>query len=99
MGMATNIMLENQSKLDAAIEIAIRAKYLKRCEYHPDCIMITDDTDDFTAVYRLGNSLMSKNDPLTSRFNVNRREMTDKIKEAMESSGEYCYSCDHWERE
>jgi hypothetical protein len=97
MSIAKHFMMEDQEKLDAATEIAIRTGILERCEYHSDTVLGTDDTD-FTEAYKLGNSLISKGDPLVAIFKGNRREMTDKIKEAIESHGEECPSCASYAR-
>jgi hypothetical protein len=98
MSGVLNQQMDDQHKLDIATEIALRAGILQRCDAHTDTILGTDETD-FTIAYRLGNALMTQGDPLVAIFRGDRREMTDNIKAAIESSGEGCPSCAKYDRE
>ncbi len=97
MGRAKDEMIRDQGRLAAAVEIAIQSGLLKRCPYH-DYFYFAGEYD-YTAAYKLGNHLMSHNDPLTEIFEGDRHAMTDKIKEAIDSAGEGCPGCEAWNRE
>ncbi len=72
MSGVLNRSMEDQNKLDVATEIAIRAGILQRCENHSDTVLGTDDMD-FTAAYKLGNSLVSQGHLLVSIFKLTVR--------------------------
>jgi hypothetical protein len=90
MGGYKRMMEDAEAKRAAAIEIAIEAGALKRCEYHDD---VYEGSRDFEAAYRLGNTKFSRGE--AGAFE-NRREMTDYIKEVIEDHpAEECPSCEH----
>jgi hypothetical protein len=74
---------EIEAKRDMAVEIAIEAGVIKRCEIHEDVIL--EDGADIEDAYRLGNYKFT-NGELADTFR-DRREMTDTIKEMVEWHG------------
>jgi len=75
-----------------AESIAVKAKVLRRCEYHPDQLMENPDVDVQHA-YRIGNAMFTAGE-LKETFD-SRLEMTDAIKSAVsEISLDYCGICE-----
>jgi hypothetical protein len=74
-------MGSQQDQLDdereTAVEIAIRAGVLARCEIDQD--VVPGSLDD-EAAYKLGNYLITQDDPSVAVFGGDRRAMTDAIK-------------------
>jgi predicted RecB family nuclease len=87
MGQAKKAMMEEEEKGAVAISIAVRAGVLKYCDrhsnhYHP--------SDDLTPAYKLGNYLITNGE--VDNFD-DSRDMTDHVKEAVESAADECYAC------
>jgi hypothetical protein len=90
MGVAKREMEDHEAKFGAALDIAIQAGVLEQCEFHDGCIF--ELSGDLDAAYKLGNSRFTAG-KLNGTF-ASRREMTDLIKEAVESnSADECPSC------
>jgi hypothetical protein len=67
---------------NAAIAIAVQAKVLAPCQVCSELVTVGNEEDDwhtYTSAYRLGNSLISRDDSPTRCFNGNRQEMTDAV--------------------
>lgn len=96
MGIAKRQLEELETKNFVALEIAIEAGVLQRCEHHDDAIFEGDA--DIEDAYKLGNAKFSRGE-LGNHFE-SRREMTDAIKGAVEThcAGE-CYSSAKWRNE
>lgn len=76
--------------MDSVAELAIEAGILEKCEIHE---VIFQNGGDITDAYKLANSKYSRGE--TYGFN-SRVELTDAIREVMESSdyaGDCCERC------
>lgn len=80
MGIAKQSLLNHEHKRNIAIEIAVEAGVLERCEYHNDAVF--RGTEEITEAYKLGNIRFTEGE-VSNKFN-GRREMTDIIKEVVE---------------
>ncbi len=90
MGGAKQMMEEHEGKLGVAMELALEANVLEKCEYHDDCIYA--GSEDIESAYKLGNYKLS-NGELEAVFK-DRREMTDLVKEVVEDhQGDECFAC------
>ncbi|KTC27965.1 hypothetical protein AO239_12180 [Pseudomonas sp. ICMP 19500] len=87
MGQAKNAMMEEEEKQSMAISIAVRAGVLEYCERHSNHY---NPGNDPTPAYKLGNSLMTSGE--VGNFD-NSRDMTDHVKEVVESAADECYAC------
>ncbi len=95
MGSAKNHAMEIEDKMSAATEIAIRVGLLRRCEQHEYVVVGTGDHVD---AYKLGNHLITTNDPLVESFHGDRKELTDTILEITKWYGT-CPGCEKLARE
>ena len=91
MGGAKREMERQEGLHFEAIETAVAAGVLRRCEFHEDTVW--DPGGDPTDAYKLANYRLSRSGSVDSR---SRREMTDAIKDAIEQSGDGCYFCERW---
>jgi len=92
MSFIKRLIERQEEQLDVAIEIALDARVLRKCEYH-GTLMAGDP--DIQAAYRLGNARFTAGQ-YRGDFD-DRREMTDAIKKAVEdNSPDECYSCERW---
>lgn len=80
-------MMEEEEKQSMAISIAVRARVLEYCERHSNHY---NPGNDPTPAYKLGNSLMTSGE--VGIFD-NSRDMTDHVKEVVESAADECYAC------
>lgn len=87
MGQAKKAMMEEEEKEAVAISIAVRAGVLKYCERHSNHY---NPGNDPTPAYKLGNSLITNGE--VEDFD-DPRDMTDHVKEAVESAADECYAC------
>lgn len=87
MGQAKQAMMDEEEKEAVAISIAVRAGVLEYCDKHSNHY---NPGNDPTPAYKLGNSLMSYGE--VDNFD-NSRDMTDHVKEAVESAADECYAC------
>lgn len=81
-----------QDRFNVATEIAIEAGVLERCEFCEATVF--QGGEDVEEAYKLGNTQFSQGE-LVGVF-ASRREMTDAIKAAVESSdhaAECCFHC------
>jgi hypothetical protein len=90
MSRAKELIWEQIEQADIAEEIAVEAKVLKRCPWHGNAYQ---DDFDLTAAYMLGNRKFSRNE-LHAVFD-SRREMTDTIKDVVDSAPLECLHCEH----
>ena len=74
---------------EAAEEIAIRARILKRCPLHEEIVHATGQ-DNYEVAYRIANKLVTEEDSLVAPFEGNRRKLTDLIKSICD---EYMLRC------
>src|SRR5437763_12125688 len=79
MSVVKELLVENECRWLAAVEISKRAGVLNRCEI---CEELTEVHFEelLKKAYAIGNSLISKNNPLTRDFkndSLGRRELTD----------------------
>jgi hypothetical protein len=94
MSFAKRAIVEDERKRAAAIQVAIRAEYLKRCQFGI-CDELTEhhSEDILKKAYAIGNALISKNDPLTQAFKDNphdRKELTDILKSLWTDFSDEC---------
>ena len=87
MGQAKHAMMEEEEKRDVAIGIAVKAGVLKYCRLHSNHYNPGHDT---TPAYKLGNAMISSGE--VSIFE-NSRDMTDHVKDVVESAADECYTC------
>jgi hypothetical protein len=82
MSITKDLLVEQELKWAAAVEISKRAGVLSRCELCEELTEIHTE-DNVKMAYAIGNSLISKNDLLTKYFknsSAGRRELTDMLK-------------------
>ena len=90
MGGAKQMMEEKEAKLCIAMQIALEAGVLKKCEFHENCNYAGGE--EIENAYKLANHKYS-NGEFKDVFK-NRREMTDIIKEVVEDeAAEECFVC------
>ncbi|HBT0399322.1 TPA: hypothetical protein MA053_002474 [Klebsiella pneumoniae] len=92
MSIIKRHMEDQQDKFNVATNIAIEAGVLERCEYCEATVFQGDE--DIEEAYKLGNTQFSKGK--FEGFFESRREMTDAIKDAVESgdhAAECCFHC------
>lgn len=90
MSQAKRLLEAQEEKRRVAMEIAIAAGVINRCEFHGDCLFMGGAEQE--SAYKLGNYKFGKNE-LAHVFET-RKEMTDAIKAAIEEIGlEECYRC------
>ena len=78
------------SEVSIAIEIALDARVLRKCEYHET---LMPGGHDIQAAYKLGNARITAG----QYRGYDRREMTDAIKKAVEDNSlDECYFCERW---
>jgi len=92
MGQAKHYQEIQEAKQAIAEEIALRVGILDQCEKHD--IKYFLGTDDFEDAYKLGNSLITKQDPLVSIFNNDRKELSDYIKNVTDGLSDCCPFCE-----
>jgi hypothetical protein len=78
--MSHRLLEEQEARRDAAIDIAIRAKVLRVCEFHGDVLM--GGSAEPEHAYRVGNAKFTAGE-LEGIFK-SRPEMTDSIKAAID---------------
>lgn len=88
MGQAKHEMMKAEERNELALSIAARAGVLDYCDHHGVYSQAGGDVED---AYKLGNTLFTSGE-LGDQFD-SRREMTDAIKEAVESCAGECYAC------
>ena len=92
MSFVKRMMERRVDQESVAVEIALDAKVLRKCEYHGT--LMGGGTEIETA-YRLANARFSAGQQ-HGNFD-DRREMTDAIKKAVEdNSPDECYDCERW---
>jgi len=86
--------LENNERKQAmAIEIAIEAEVLERCEHHEDCVI--KGGQDIEAAYKLGNARFTAG-KLEDIFE-SEEDVTDTIKKVVSDDVPLeCPSCANW---
>lgn len=92
MGQAKHYMEDQEAKYAVAVEVAIQAGFLERCEIHDEVYNACGV--DIDHAYRKGNTLISNKDPLVEIFNGNRRELRDILKEISTEYDEVCPLCE-----
>ncbi|MGA9070037.1 MAG: hypothetical protein WB424_07275 [Terracidiphilus sp.] len=88
MSIVKRLMEHQEEQARVATKIAVDAGVLKKCEWHDNVINMFGDEAD---AYKLGNYLFS-NGKLEGVFSE-RTEMTDAIKNAIQSAGIECALC------
>lgn len=91
MGGAKRLAEIEEDKRRIAVEIAVEAGELRRCEGHDYAL---DAGGDGTAAYKLANALITRGDPLVAIFQGNRRALTDLIREVLSDHGSHCPGCE-----
>ncbi|NQY53899.1 MAG: hypothetical protein HRT42_10060 [Campylobacteraceae bacterium] len=92
MGQVLHYQDEQESKQAVAEEISLRVGILDKCEMHDITYFVV--TDDFEDAYKLGNSLITKNDSLVSIFKNNRKELSEFIKNVTDNLDDCCSFCE-----
>jgi hypothetical protein len=82
MSFAKRLMELEEEQQHAAMEIALDAGVLKRCEYHG--VIYDPLAGDYTPAYKLGNYRLSAG-KLGKLFSTSR-EMTDTVKSVIEDA-------------
>lgn len=100
MSFVKQLLEEDERKRQAAVGVAIRAGILNRCDL---CEELTEEYSEelLKAAYAIGNSSITKNDPLTRYFKNNtqdRRELTDVLKNLHTDFNDEC-KCKRQSRE
>jgi hypothetical protein len=88
MGQAKHEIMKAEERNDLALSIARRAGVLDFCAHHGVSSQSGGDIED---AYKLGNTLFTSGE-VSGQFE-SRREMTDAIKNAVESCAHECYDC------
>lgn len=89
MGSAKREMERQHSATMVGIEIGIRAGVLERCEIHEETYWTTGD--DEREAYRIASAMVRDGDPLVA--NMDRQEVLDGVKAAIDDAGDECGSC------
>lgn len=92
MSIIKRHMEDQQDKFNVATDIAIEAGVLERCEYCEATVF--QGGEDIEEAYKLGNTKFTKGE--FDGFFKSRTEMTDAIKDAVESgdhAAECCFYC------
>lgn len=79
MSRVKELIVEDERKEQAAQQVGIRAGELERCEVCGVTFEV-HSKDSLKTAYKIGNALISNNDPLTRVFKNNpqgRRELTN----------------------
>jgi len=71
------ILNQPENKYTVALKIALQTGYLTECEI---CSEIYNPIEDPTDVYKLANTLITKNAALVKIFKGNRKQLTDILK-------------------
>ena len=90
MGLTKRWMESQEAKREEATDIAVQAGVLERCDIHEE--IVCDTFGDPTEAYKLANAKFTA-DELQEDYE-SRRELTDKIKEAIEESSDDCPYCE-----
>jgi hypothetical protein len=88
MSGAKRLMAAIEKKRGKAVALTLKARVLKRCEYHEG---VFEGDEEIVEAYKLGNARFEK-DSLGKIFD-SRREMTDYIKEGVEDAAIECQQC------
>lgn len=87
-------MTDNQDeKRYIAEQIACEAGAVKKCKFHDDVILEIDDLDANEKAYKHAAYMFKRNN-----YDVfaNQLELTDAIKDVVDTAAESCYSCDNF---
>jgi hypothetical protein len=95
MGYAKEMMELVEEQWDVATDIAVGAGVLKRCPIHEEVYDLLGG--DNQPAYKLGNYKFSAGE--FGRVFSDRREMTDTIKEVIDSAAMECGMCAKWKYE
>lgn len=80
-----------QQQFEGAVEaIALRAGCLTSCQV---CGQTYSTGEDIVAAYKLGNRLITNNDPLTEVFGGDRKAMTDALESLRSEYMDFCTYC------
>ncbi|MCC2524545.1 MULTISPECIES: hypothetical protein [Vibrio] len=87
-------MIDNHEEMRFIAEkIALEAGAVKKCPYHEDVILEVDDLDANEKAYKKAAYMFKRGDyPVFS----SQRELTDEIKEIIDTASGSCYSCDRF---
>ena len=97
MGGAKEQAMRMEDHRQLAIDIAIEAGVLTRCEGH-DYVLDSGGGSPEDA-YRLANALISKGDPRVIEFKDQRRALTDLIQSVIADHGSECPGCEAAQRD
>ena len=89
MGLTKRWMEREEAKREEATDIAVKASVLERCDFHKE--IICDMFGDPTEAYKIANARFTAGE-LREEYR-SRRELTDKIQEAIEESSDGCPYC------
>jgi hypothetical protein len=82
-------MAEIEERERTAIDIAVKAGAIKRCEFHGE---VLEASGDHVYAYRVGNSMMTRGE-LNGVFD-SPQQMAGAVKAAIDGAGLECCSCD-----
>ena len=85
---------EKEYLYDLAKEIAVKARAIEECGYHPDTYIDLDDEEAKSRAYAIGTNMIKNGD-----INVKRRKLMEAIKNVLNDAGPECYSCRKREEE
>ena len=85
---------EREDLYNIAIEIAVKARAIEECEYHPGTYIDLDDEEAKSKAYAIGTNMIK-----SGEINVKREKLMDAIKSVLDDAGLECYSCKKLEQE
>lgn len=95
MGKSKDELAREEAKREAAIEVAVRADELRRCEFHEEVTIDQTGTGTPEESLVLADRLWREQDELTSGFST-VEELHRAIVAAVEESPDDCRACDAW---
>ena len=82
MSQIKHLLERDSERRGAAIEIAIAAGVLERCEVDDD--VVGTWRKDIEQAYKVGNAMISLGDPTVTVSGRNRKAMTDEVNRVVE---------------
>lgn len=85
---------EREHLLMIALDVAVKARAIEECKYHPGTYIDLDDDEAKNRAYAIGTNMIK-----SGEINAKREKLMDAIKSAFGNAVDECYSCNKWERE
>ncbi|MFY8300477.1 hypothetical protein AAEU28_17050 [Pseudoalteromonas sp. SS15] len=93
MGQQKRYLEQEEHKRVIAEMIAVEAEAIKPCGNHEDVLLSMHDMDANTRAYKIAAKHFKRGE--YDEFE-SQGELTDLIKEVIDTSHEECYSCSKW---